>query len=112
MEYYYRKTHTDYAPLPPVRPDCENAAAKRLEIIYPQRGQRVVRTRSFDGTLQGMVCQAAAPASGRVFWHLDGKYLGETEGKHEMAIEPEMGAHSLVVVDENGERAEVTFGVE
>lgn len=111
MAYYYSRHHSDYSPLPPVRPDCGNTSGRGIELIYPQEGQTVIRTRSFDGTLQGVVCEAAAPPDKRVFWHLDNSYIGETEGDHVMAIEPERGRHTIAIVSEEGERATVNFSV-
>jgi penicillin-binding protein 1C len=35
-----------------------------------------------------------------VHWHLDGIYLGSTKKNHHLAINPEKGKHTLVVVDE------------
>lgn len=112
MAYYYSRCHADYAPLPPLRSDCADAGGRRLAFIYPVNGQTVIRTRSFDGRLQGVVCEAAAPSDGRLFWHLDGEYVGATEGDHLMAIEPEAGAHTMAIVGESGDRATVRFMVE
>lgn len=112
MGYYYRLHHSDYLALPPVRPDCDNASARGIEFIYPQEGQTVIRTRSFDGTLQGVICEAAASSAKRIFWHLDNAFLGETEGRHTMAISPERGRHTMAIVSEDGERATVDFKVE
>lgn len=111
MGYYYGRHHSDYRPLPPVRSDCESAAGRRVEIIYPCGGQTVIRARSFDGKLQGVVCEAAASRDVRLFWHMDGRYLGETRGEHVMAIEPEVGRHTLSVISESGDRASVKFEV-
>lgn len=112
MGYYYARHHSDYRPLPPVRPDCGNSSPRGIEFIYPHDGQTVIRTRSFDGKLQGIVCEAAAPTSERIFWHIDGAYIGATEGTHTNAIEPGPGLHTMTIVGEDGSRATVNFKVE
>ncbi len=109
MEYYYRQQHSDYKPLPPVRPDCDDASSKRIAIIYPEWGQTVVRTKNFNGELQGIVCQAVAPQNQRLFWHLDGTFIGETVNNHNMPIRPDVGSHRLAIVSENGQRVVVDF---
>lgn len=111
MEYYYRQHHADYAPLPPMHPECDGNANPRLAIVYPLAGQSVARPRALGGQRQGIVCQVAAPPDREVFWHLDGKFLGKTRGEHKMAIEPKPGPGTLTVVDSDGERASVHFSV-
>lgn len=111
MEYYYRQQHSDYKPLPPVRLDCDDASSKRIAIIYPEWGQTVVRTKNFNGELQGIVCQAVAPQNQRVYWHLDGTFIGETVNGHTMPIRPEVGSHKLAIVSESGQRVVVDFKV-
>lgn len=111
MEYYYRQQHSDYKPLPPLRPDCDDATSRRIAIIYPEWGQTVVRTKNFDGELQGIVCQAVAPQNMRVFWHLDGTFIGETTNIHNMPIRPDVGSHRLAIVSETGQRMVVDFKV-
>lgn len=109
MEYYYKARHGDYEPLPPMRADCADSGAGRVAIIYPQQGQKVVRTRSLDGKLQGVVCQVAASGDVAVYWHLDDTYLGETHGTNQMLIEPSAGQHRLTVVTDAGQTAAVKF---
>lgn len=112
MEYYYVQSHSDYEPLPPVRSDCEDAASKRVDIIYPQRGQTIIRTRNLEGERQGFVAQAAAPSGTKLFWHLDGNFIGTTITSHELPMTPEVGKHKLAVVTEDGGSATVNFKVE
>ena len=38
----------------------------------------------------------------KVFWYLDGKYIGITKDFHQMEINTGKGKHSLLVTDENG----------
>ncbi len=111
MEYYYRQQHSDYKPLPPLRPDCDDATSRRIAIIYPEWGQTVVRTKNFDGELQGIVCQAVAPQNMRIYWHLDGTFIGETANIHNMPIRPDVGSHRLAIVSETGQRMVVEFKV-
>lgn len=112
MEYYYRRYHTDYEVLPPVRSDCATSSQKRIAVIYPHYNQTIVRTRAFDGTLQGVVCEAAAPQGVTLYWHLDDEYLTSTTGEHQVLVSPSVGEHRLTIVSGDGQTSTVLFRVE
>jgi len=116
MEWYYRKKHSDYRPLPPFRSDCLEVVAafptKSLSIIYPGRSGNIYVPIELDGQLGRAVFEAAHRDPGMtVFWHLDDQYIGATKELHQMALAPEPGDHALTVVDENGERVQRHFTV-
>ncbi len=111
MDYYYRRCHADYAPLPPLHPDCSAQSSPTLEFIYPEHKQIIVLPRNFEGQQEKMVCHVASSLGRRLFWHLDDEYLCQTEEKHFVAIAPSIGSHRLLVVSEDGETASVTFEV-
>lgn len=112
MEYFYRLTHADYRPLPPLRPDCVTNQHNAIEIIYPEQGKSIVVPRDFDGKLQNIVCRAANQQSqAEIFWHLDEEYLGSTRGVHEMPILPQIGKHTLTIVDNYGNTISAKFEV-
>jgi penicillin-binding protein 1C len=65
-----------------------------------------------DGKLGHAVFRAVhrdAPAT--LYWHLDDTYLGETQLFHEKAVRAAPGAHTLVLVDQSGQRLEQRFSV-
>ena len=41
MEFYYKRTHSFYKPLPPFRNDCIRTNAPPMEFIYPKDGSRI-----------------------------------------------------------------------
>jgi penicillin-binding protein 1C len=68
--------------------------------------------RELDGKKGRTVLEAAhRDPQSRVFWHLDEKYLGETVGVHQMAVNPEPGRHRLTLLDEQGNQLEHNFTV-
>ncbi|MDV7137838.1 penicillin-binding protein 1C [Maribacter sp. TH_r10] len=113
MEFYYKKNHPTYRPLPPFREDCKNALEPSMEFIYPKNNSRIGLTKNFEGHLNELVLKIAhtKPRS-RVFWYLDEKYLGQTTNFHEMGILPLKGKHRITAVDEVGNETMVNIQIE
>lgn len=116
-EYYYRSKNPSYQPPPPFRADCMGAPGtvedtKPLQLIYPRQAARIFVPVDLDGKLGSTVFQVAhRNPNAEVFWHLDGVYLGSTRTFHQMALQPDVGKHILVVVDPQGYRLEQKFEV-
>jgi penicillin-binding protein 1C len=113
IESYYRRGHAEYAPLPPLRPGCSPASADvPLGFVYPHFDATVLVPRELSGEYGRVVFQAAHRNPDAVmYWHLDGDYLGSTTLMHQMAANPLPGTHTLVIVDEDGNRVERTVKV-
>ena len=59
-----------------------------------------------------MVCQAACrDPEATLFWHIDDCYMGQTHGKHDLAIAPSIGTHTLTLVDQLGNKKTILFEV-
>ena len=113
MEYYFMSRHSDYYPLPPMRPDCTIEGTKQIEFISPENHSTIIRPRNFNGVKESVVCRVASRRrSATIFWHLDNHFIGTTNGLHEMTIEPANGKHVLTAVDEDGNSDKVFFTVE
>lgn len=56
QEWYYRRQHPDYRPLPPLHPGLSGRGAGNdpIEIIYPQPGRVLVAPKSLEGRQQSM----------------------------------------------------------
>lgn len=104
MEWFYRSRNPAYRPLPPWRGDCQPEESYAvMEMIYPREGMAMYIPRELDGSAGRAVFEVAHRDFGnRIFWHLDGEYLGETRQNHQMALSPEKGFHTLTLVDEDG----------
>jgi penicillin-binding protein 1C len=118
MAWYYRRHHADYRPLPPWRKDCrrglEDAGTAVFSLIYPPPRSRIYLPVELDGSRQPAVFEAAHSRPGkRIYWHLDGNYLGVTRDIHTMRLSAAPGVHTVTLVDEDGEelvrRFEVLF---
>ena len=112
-EWYYKEQHPAYRPLPPYSPECrEDSDIRLMEFIYPFPNAIISLPKQLDGTPGQLVFELAHRSpQNRVFWHLDGQYIGETKVFHKMEYSPAKGEHRLIAVDESGESISVKFSI-
>lgn len=112
MEWYYSRSTIGYRPLPPWAPGMVASEAGIVEFIAPEEGASIFVPIELDGSPGMAVFRAVhRDATARLFWHLDGDYLGETQGDHRVQARPAPGSHELVVMDQNGSVATRRFSV-
>lgn len=116
MEWYYKRHHSDYRPLPSYRSDCMEAidgfVTASMSLIYPGENGLIYVPIELDGQRGRTVFEAAhRDIHATIYWHLDGKYLGATRDIHQIALAPKPGEHMVTLVDENGERVQRKFAV-
>ena len=114
-EHYYRMQHSDYLPLPRVRPDCARTAdnaGRPISILYPTPGTRVYIPVDLDGRKSKVVFKAVhRDADAVLYWHIDQDYLGSTRTYHQEAVRLAPGRHLLTLVDQKGNRVSEWFTV-
>ena len=94
QEWYYRRQHPDYRPLPPLHPGLPGNQAENnpIDIIYPQPGRVLVAPRSLEGEQQSLVFTAVHRDRNAVlFWHIDDDYVGSTSFEHKVSVRPAPG---------------------
>lgn len=112
QEWYYRKSHPEYRSLPPMAAGCGEEPLSSMKMIYPFKASSIYVPVELDGETGKTVFEVAhRTPSAKIYWHLDDQYLGETERFHQYSLSPEPGKHTLVLVDENGERLEHRFQI-
>ena len=113
VEWYYHKHHPDYQTLPVFKSGCESQSdAHNMQFIYPRSFSKIFIPREIDGQKGKAVFELAHRKSSiKVYWHLDGVYIGYTKNIHQMPLAPPNGKHQLSVVDENGEMLDMQFEV-
>ncbi|MDR1595299.1 MAG: penicillin-binding protein 1C [Prevotellaceae bacterium] len=103
QEWYYRRHHADYRPLPPIYPRCSIDEASPMQMIYPTYGISVVVTKQLSGEKGKIVMQAAHNRTkSTIFWHIDEQYIGETHDNHQLAYLPTSGNHIITLIDDEG----------
>jgi penicillin-binding protein 1C len=111
QEWYYKQKNAWYRELPAWRQGCKGKDdISQMQMIYPETGTIVYVPYELDGSRGKLICEAVHRKTGAtIFWHLDDTYLGQTKGRHQMALLPEKGKHVLSLVDEDGGRISVQF---
>ncbi|WP_443938997.1 penicillin-binding protein 1C [Pedobacter sp. MW01-1-1] len=113
MEYYYKIKNSDYKPLPPFLPACQNAEDySAMELIYPKNGAKIYIPLEIDGKRGKLILNAAhRNANNKIYWHIDNEYVGTTVHYHQLEVRPYVGKHTLTLVDEKGERLTQVFSI-
>lgn len=105
MAYYYKLSHSDYKPLPPQYSGCQAETRASMDFAYPPPAASIFLPRSFEGQAQPaiFVIMHQNPDT-KVFWHLNGNWLGTTSGpEHRMPVLFEAGDYVVTAVDESGQ---------
>jgi penicillin-binding protein 1C len=115
-EYYFRRAHAAYRPLPALRADCGGSdrpgGRATLAVLYPDANARVLIPRELDGVRGRTVFEAVhRRREATIYWHLDDRYLGETHTFHQQSLDIDPGEHILTLVDDRGERVARRFSV-
>lgn len=114
QEWFYKKKNPTYKTLPAFHPDCISlgSTGRIMDIIYPKYNTEIITTRDLSSEKNSIVFELAhRDSQAKVFWHVDGKYLGSTREVHKMSYLPELGSHTLFVIDENGNQESVNFKI-
>jgi penicillin-binding protein 1C len=117
-EFYFRRVHAEYQPLPALRADCVARGAAvssqrgSLALLYPDVNGRVLIPRELDGSRGRTVFEAVhRQGDATIYWHLDDRYLGETHTFHQQSLDIDPGEHILTLVDNEGQRVTRRFEV-
>lgn len=113
VAWYYKNHHPEYQKMPPWLEGCANTDNRRtIDILRPLENSKVRITRDLNGELQPLVFEAVLQDSeGKLHWHIDGEYIGNTHHLHRLQFPVNIGIHTLVVLDEEGNQAIQHFEV-
>jgi penicillin-binding protein 1C len=103
QEWYYKIKLPLYKTIPPWRSDCINQDDKVMEFLYPMYPNKIYLAKDIGGKRTNAVFDLVhRTTSTKIYWHLDGHYLGSTQHFHQLEISARIGKHVIIVVDENG----------
>jgi len=115
MEWYYRNTHPDYKPLPPLLPACDETGAQSeeiMEVVYPTNLSQIYIPRTMSGEKGRTVFEVThRNPDAIIYWHIDDAYQGSTTEPHKMALYIQAGKHTLTLVDDQGNKISRKFTI-
>jgi len=104
QEWYYMRQHPGYRNMPPWMPGCGNREEDgSIELLYPRNLQGLYIPVEHDGERGKIVFEAAQRyQNNTLYWHLDDRFVGQTQIIHQVGLTPEPGEHILTIVDSEG----------
>ena len=113
IERFYKRKNASYKPLPPFRNDCKNTEEeKNMGLIYPFKNSKIYVPVELNGKLGKTVFEAAhRDKDAVIFWYVDNKFIGQTQGIHQIELSPEAGEHILTLIDNKGEKIVKKFEI-
>ncbi|MDR9449057.1 MAG: penicillin-binding protein 1C [Psychroflexus sp.] len=111
MEYFYKKKHPDYQPLPDFLPACQSSNDNQLAIYYPKEGQKVILPKTFEQENGKLVFKATSAKETKLYWYLNERFLKTTKDFHELARHLKPDDYQLSIMDENGNQLSRQFRV-
>jgi penicillin-binding protein 1C len=110
--WYYRKKHIDYQNLPPWDENCQPVNERNMDLIYPKNNARIFLPKDFNNEQQSTVFKAVHyNPNAVIYWHIDDKFIGKTQGKHQLDIYANPGKHILTLIDNQGEIIKRNFEI-
>ena len=113
MEWYYKSYDPSYTTLPPYKEGCVTPLTdKPMDLVRPRKNAVVYVPIGAGGEKEQVVFELSHRyADAEVHWHLDDRYIGSTTGFHQIALDPPPGAHTLYIVDNEGNVLQSKFRV-
>jgi penicillin-binding protein 1C len=113
--FYYQQTHANYRPLPKWRADCQpplnNVATDNpIRLIYPRNNTQIFIPTELTGERSNVIFKAIhRDKEKQLYWHINNQYIGATHLFHQKAVYLSAGKHTLILVDDAGNRVEQHF---
>jgi penicillin-binding protein 1C len=113
IESFYKLKHPDYLPLPGLKLGCSAVDdIKNMEVIYPRDLSEIFIPKNWSGADGFVVFEAThRDPNARIFWSLNGKFIGQTLQMHRISASPPPGEHKLNLIDSDGNSISRTIKV-
>lgn len=103
MQWYYRKKNPSYRLIPEWKSACRIQAQNPMQLISPEKADQVLIPIELGGEKGRLVVEVAHNnPNATIYWHIDDQYLGQSSGRHNKEINPQLGKHILTLVDSKG----------
>ena len=112
QSWYYQKNHPYSRQMPGWSPNCTAESGPNMEVIYPQYGSEIFIPTDIGGEREKLVMEVVHRENApKLYWHLNGRYVGQTEEFHQLSVDLAKGEYDLHVEDAHGNAAETRFSV-
>lgn len=110
--WYYAKKQPGYRALPQWHSACAQQTAALMDVIYPRPRAKIYIPHELNGEIGRVVIEVAHQNREAVlYWHLNGKFLGESKLFHQKALALTAGNYTLLVEDNAGNYVKRRFTV-
>jgi penicillin-binding protein 1C len=98
--------------LPEWKPGCAPEPEQNLALVYPRRNSRISLPIGLEGIPTASIFEAShRREAATIYWHIDDEYVGSTRDIHQLQLQPAVGKHVLVLVDDQGNSISCPFEV-
>ncbi|MGY6647581.1 penicillin-binding protein 1C [Wenyingzhuangia sp. IMCC45574] len=111
--WYYKRVNSNYVSLPPVQSGCINKNRPVMDFLSPTNNTSFILAKDFNEKKQPLVVKVSHQRNNeQLFWYVNERYVKTTEHFHELTITPDVGKHTITVVDQNGNQISRTITIE
>ncbi len=112
QEWFYKKNHPNYKPLPDYKNGCSPQKEQVLDLIHPDNNSALYIPQGLDGEQGKIIFEAVhkRPKT-ELFWHIDNEFITSTKGIHTIEVAPTPGKHTLMVLDAMGNSVQRQFTI-
>lgn len=113
MELYYKKRNPLYTPPPQFAISCKGLQNQNtMDFLYPKHNSEIVIPTNFNKKKEKIILEATHKTKeATMYWHLNEKYIGKTQGIHQLEVTPAIGSYTLAIMDNFGETHQIKFKV-
>jgi penicillin-binding protein 1C len=113
QEYFYKRKHVDFVEIPAMMEGClDEGSEYAFDLIYPRNGFKIYLPLNEFGRKNSLIMNATHTGhESKLFWYLDGRYVGETNRFHQLEVLPPAGKHVLELMDEKGKSLKARFEI-
>ena len=113
QEFFYRKKHLEFIGIPAFMEGCiDEHQDHNFDLIYPRNGFKIYLPMNESSVKNDLIMNATCnDNNANLYWYLDNQYLGLTKRYHQVAVQPIIGKHQLLIMDEKGKSIETKFEI-
>jgi penicillin-binding protein 1C len=112
--YYYAKQNPGFRSLPTIAPSCQEdfLTEQFIDVLSPMENEKIFIPKKLAGGKSELIVEVVLrKGDSKLFWHLNGEYLGLTADLHTRSLRLEPGRYNLWLEDEFGNHFQRKFSI-